>query len=245
MPTAASRELSVSYGAFTMSGAVWGYLIDRMQLDRGYETSRFSCDVLVRGATEAAFASNVTAIEAACRVPRGTLTVTLGASTLLSWGHAANTGTDADPHLAKIGGEEDTARSRRYRFSVTVRHTADLSGQSGRLQSTVAVSFTPSRRRTVAISGVYTALDAVDADDQYLASIAAYATSVLSAVDSDAIFELVSERFDRDDTNKRATFARQYDEILLAQGATTDVADVISQVLNISRRSEERRVGKE
>jgi hypothetical protein len=202
MPTpAVTRELSITYAGFVVGGVQGTRLLtDKYRQTRTYERSNISFEVVVNETTEVLFAAECAAFEAAFRVPRGALTVTQGAVNLIAVTHTGNTGFNASPSVSKVGDDWDTGRSRRYAVSIDFTEPADLSGQSGRRTSTVEQSYDASRKRTVTISGTYTALGGNSARAQYEASAPTYFAAVLSALTG--TFEKTFERADNDDANK-------------------------------------------
>lgn len=234
MPPVVARELSITYGALVVGGAADVHLVGRYTQTRGYAETVVGAEAVVVGATEAAFAAGCTALEAAMRTPRQRLTVRLGLATLADWDPAANSGFDAEPSAEKVGGDDDTGRSRRYRLRWTVREPADLAGQAGRQEETVAIDYSQARRRRLTLSGVYTALGNASASAQYTATINAHATAVRDAL-LPAIFEPIEETTTRNDTDKRLEYRRVYEELLLRQSvAAVDEPAIVGQTLTVS-----------
>lgn len=215
---AVTRELSIAYAGVTVGGASDAYLLDGKYTEsESYDRSTYSFTAVVNGATEAAFAANCLALEAAYRTPRGALTIMLGAATLKSLSHAGNTGYNATPSISKVGDKVDSGRSRKYACSIEVERPADLAGQSGRRASTVQLSTESGRRRTLSLSGAYTALGGNSAREQHDASVGAWATAVLAAFGG--TWELQEhEETDLDDAGKNLGFRRAYVEIAIADG---------------------------
>ena len=215
---AVARELSITYAGVTVGGASDVYLLDGKYTEsESYDRSTYSFTVVVNGATEAAFAANCLALEAAYRTPRGAFSILLGAATLKSLSHAGNTGYNATPAIAKQGDKVDTGRSRKYACSVEVERPADLAGQSGRRASTIQLTTEPGRRRTLALSGAYTALGGNSAREQHDASVGAWSTAILAAFGG--TWEMQEhEETDLDDAGKNLGFRRSYVEIAIADG---------------------------
>lgn len=235
MPPAVTRELSITYGGYVVGGTQTNRLLTgKYRQSRTYERSSITFEVLVIGSTEAAFKSECEGFEAAFRTPRGALTVTLGAVNLIAVTHTGNTGYNAAPSVAKVGGDEDNARSRKYEVSIEFSEPADLSGQNGRRSSTVDQSYDASRKRTVTISGAYTALGGNSARDQYESASPAFFTAVLSGLGGN--FEKTFERADNDDADKELTFSVTYEEVIYNQASgVLDHPAIVQPQITIAR----------
>lgn len=227
------REFRVTYGAFVVDAAAGYHPTDRFRLTEEPESVSFSFDFIVIGTDGADLQARTDAAIAAWRTPRQKLRIEF-AGGVREYDPAANTGFDAQPSIAKIGDDWDSGRSRLLRASVTIGRPADYLGLAGRRSSTVAVDHDESRRRTVTISGEYTALGANSALQQYSAQIAAYTAGVLSALGG--TFELVGESTEAGETNKTLRFTRRYREILYAQ--LGNPAAIVDQQIRISVRRE-------
>lgn len=222
MPPAVTKELRVVYGAQTIGGTSDWELDRGLRIFRGYSRSVVEFDAVYSGAaTQPAFGLAVRDFEASMRTPRQRLRVLAndgsGDETLLDLdpvvGAGTNTGFNADPAAQKVGADDDTGRSRRYRCRIEVETPADLAGQSGRRESTIDVEFSASRRRTLTIGGVYTALGANGARAQYNASIAAYRTAIVAGLGGNWAAVANRERIATDDADKLCTFSATYREI--------------------------------
>ena len=233
MPPPVTRELSVVYGATTVGGITDRLLDVPFRIVKTYERTTVDFNFVTTTGTEAAFATEVVALEAAFRTPRQRLQVILGASSLLDLNPAANSGFNAFPQIEKVGGPEDTARSRRYRVSVDVVMPADLAGQSGRQTSSVELSFNAFRRRSFVVSGRYTALGGNTARAQYDAAIADYITSITGLFGGE--WDLLEETATHDDTNKVCDFRRMYREQPDAQGDRLEATVEIGYTYNRRR----------
>lgn len=243
MSAAVTRLLSVVYGSLTIGGTSDYHIDGPWRLNKVYERFSFSCEVVLAAdsnTNEAAFLAWCTAVETAFRKPRQKLEIFINGSTYFSAdpvaGASGNTGFDQFATCDKIGDETtDSGRSRRYRVTVEGTLPADLSGVSGRRRADITMDFAPSRRGTVTIEGEYTALGASDALAVYNAGVATFATSVLAGITG--TFELVSEKYKRNDTDKTLTFTRVYRELLLNQsiGVLNNPA-IVEQVITVTVR---------
>lgn len=218
MSAAVTRTLKITYGSLLVGGTS-DYLIHApYRQTKSYQGFALEFDVIVSDTSSVAnFKTACDNLEAAYRIPRQAITVEFEGVTLISLSPSSNTGFLAQPEIVKSGDERtDTGRSRRYTLRITCQLPADLSGQSGRLDSTTTLDYDASRRRRITIEGIYTALGSNSASAQYESSIGTYASSQLSAFGSGGTFDLVSEDEIPDDANKNCRFRRLYQEVLYA-----------------------------
>lgn len=231
-----TREFKIIYGSITL-GAGTSYIIDGtdpIQLSKNYGVASVTATIIVTGATETAFNTNCTTLEAAFRVPRATLQVILGSTTMWDYNATNNTGFNARPNISKPGSKHDTGRSRRYTISVEVDLPADLAGQNGRVMSSVNLTETDSRRLRLIVSGSYTALNSNTARGQYLASIDTYCSSLISGFGGtwEGPFDIKAEA---DDANKLLNFSRTYEKLIYDQSSgTLDNTWIRRQSININ-----------
>ena len=211
-----------------------------IRIERSWDSFSFELSFVIVKDTAANFQAEVDTVEEALRTPYNRLRVTM----------AGQVQYDFDPSTAS---GFDIALSRSYRVRFEVGLPADLrgsaSGSEGLRFSTVDVSYTPARRRTITISGEYTGTEAgeVDARGQYEDQIDAYSNAVLAAIDPSADFELTEEPrgeiedTDLDDTGlgRVISFTRVFKEIIYSQGGSSnDSSNIVDQEFNITRRRE-------
>lgn len=235
-----SRELSVVYNSVTFGGStarqIDGYTIHEEDYERGY----FEFEFVTSASSEAAFATELATVRDALRDPRADLVVTQGSATLLSRKHSDNTALNTFPTIIKDGDPADTGRSRHFRARIEYGIPADNVGTNFRRWSTINVEYDPSGRRTVTISGTYTANSSdgtTGSFAQFLAQLATYAATVTSALDATATFEPVGRpSVTRDETDKITDFVAVYKEILAnqANGTLNDSA-IVDPQLNVTR----------
>jgi hypothetical protein len=229
------RELTITWGAYSISTAAGQLINGYTYNDDGYDTANVEFEFVVTGVDDTAFASACAAAEAAFRKPRQTFTITQNATPLISLSHANNTGFDCYPTIIKQGQVGDTARSRFYRVRITFGRPADNVGTSGRRTGTIDVSYLPSRQRVVTISGTYTAMPGgLDARAQYLAQIDAYCSSVLTTVGVTTYDFLEEPVTESNDTDKIINFTRVYKELIYPQAGQTNDLAIIGDSLEIS-----------
>lgn len=236
-----SQDFSIAYAGVTVGGSSTKYLLTGPYgYSEDYFKGRVWADVVVAQVssqfTEAQFVTACTDLETAFKTPRGTLTVVLGGTTFETRAHSANSALNTEPSIEKVGSDEDTGRSRRYRIAVEYGLPANLSGQSGRQSSTVDVTYDSSRIRTVVISGVYTALSSNSARAQYDSASATYFGTVKTDLGI-TNWETIDEDVATDDANKYATFRVVKREIVYNQtSAGADHANVVGHLVTFSLR---------
>lgn len=228
------REIAISYAGYGVGGDQTAHVLNEiMIIENDYEKGVLEFVFTIEQDTEALFAADCAAAEAAFRKPRQNTLVTLGGQTLVSWSQSSNTGMNAFPRIVKWGAKGDSARARWYRIRIECQLPADNIGTSGRRYSFVNVAYTPARRRTVTISATYTALTTNSARAQYQAVFDAYATSVLSTLGG--TYKKLEEPEGRaDDANKLGDFSDTYEEIIWTRGLAGD-ASIRGETFSITR----------
>lgn len=217
MPPAATRSLKITYGS-TVVGGTTTYLIDGpVRFSKSYERFDLAFRVVVQDSTAATFQSACAALEAAFRTPRQLIKVEMEGQTFIDLNPSSNTGFLAEPTISD-GADTPaaTGRSRVYDITIACQLPADLSGQSGRADSTVTVDYDASRRLRITITGRYTALSSNSASAQYNAAIGTYSSSILSSWGGGGTFDIISEYVVPDDADKNCSFSRVYQEVLYA-----------------------------
>lgn len=234
---AVTRELSIAYAGVTIAGSSSAFLLtDRYRIDLAYERGSFDAEVLVVGTSEADFATQCAALETAFRTPRGTVLIKVNNTNLTNVSHSGNTGYNGEPYISKAGSQPDTVRTRLYRVGCRFEMPADLSGQSGRRDSTVTLARDPAKRRTLTITGRYTALGGNGARAQYNASIGAYQASLISSVGGGATYKQLSEDVSTDDADKNCSFTRVLQEVFYgATSSNLDHPSIIDHRITYSR----------
>ena len=224
-----------------------------IRIERSWDSFSLEFSFVTVSATAAAFSTEVDAVEEALRTPYNRLRVTMAGQVQYDFNPSTASGFDIMPTITKAGDPTtDSALSRSYRVRFEVGLPADLrgtdSGAMGLRSSTVDIAYTPARRRTVTITGVYTGVAAeVAARTQYEDRIDTYANAVLAAIDSDAEFELTEEpRSEIEDTDlsgigmgRVINFTRIFKEIIYSQGGEDkDSTNIVDQEFRITRRRE-------
>ncbi len=233
MSAAVTRTLKITYGSVVVGGTTDYLISGPIHMEKSYQRFAISCNVVIQNDTAATFQTACAALEAAYRIPRQLIKVEMESQTFIDLAPTSNTGFLAEPSCVKIGDERtDTGRSRMYALSITCQLPADLSGQSGRLDSTIDLTYDPERRRRISINGVYTALGSNSSSAQYESAIATYASATLSAFGGGGTFDLISESEMPDDANKNCRFSRNYQEVLYASTAAgLSHASIVNSVI--------------
>ncbi len=231
-----TRELSITYASFKVGGDQSARVLrDIHIIEQGYESATVEYKFTIKQATKANFATECAAAEAAFRTPNSDLSIDLDGTNLKSFSHSSSTGFDARPTIMKRGEKSDSARTRTYTVRVEVALPADNSSSGNRrvTKTEVNVAYSPARRRTVSVSGEYTASGATTARAVYQAAIDAYATSLLNALGG--TYKLLEEPTETaNDSNKTLRFTRVYEEIIFTGVGSSD-ADLRKEVCIISR----------
>jgi hypothetical protein len=233
-----ARQLSISYGGVLIGGAADNtYHLDGVhRLTRAFNQASVEFECTVVGTSEADFASKCTALEVAFTDPDHALIVSLGSQALLAF--AAAPKDWCRPSIVKRGDPTDSGRSRTYSLRVDVDPAATMLSPSGLREATVDVAYSPARRRTVTVAGLWTAIDGDGSRDAYEAGIASYASTQLAALTGGGTFELIEEpttAVDRPD--HLISFRRVYQERLWEEnGAALDDPDIIRQSAIFRRR---------
>lgn len=237
MSAAVTNPFSLTWGAFTVGGTTERLITGLHRLSRSHSAFEVTCDVLIRGTTDAGFAAACAEMESEFSKRRLDFAWKVGTETIEGGSHSGNTGFNGYARIDKVGTRgADTDRSRLY--TITVGCELPSTDTDGRRDSSVVVEYDPSQRRTVTISGVWTAVAGTAATANYLARIDAYCSSVLGGLTPSATFESVNGkgRMERDDQDKVVRFTRVYREILANQStATLDNTGIVDPVVTFQR----------
>lgn len=240
-----AQEITVVYGTLTMGGSTARILDGFHYADKGADEAEVEWSFVTTAASDAAFATEVVAIEAALRVPRAALLITANASTILTLSHTANTGFESRPVVVKEGTPgADSIRSRRYTVRVAFQLPADGTGGL-RMGATFNIELAPSTRKRLTITGTYTALPdtgagAKEAKTVYDENIGALVTAALAVAGlTTNNSELLTERYEPGTANKTIDFERVYQEILTedvgAASPSLNVDNLVDQKIRVSR----------
>lgn len=228
---AITSPFSITYGTRQVGGSTDYPVSGPNVIRKSYDELQLVFDVFVVGSSYSDLQSKADALETDFRkrlTTGQTLVVDLDGN---AWTYTQGTTIlDARASIEKSGEEEnDRGYSRSYTVSIEGGLPAD--DDSGLRDLEVLVEHSASRQRTVTMRGVYTPSGATDAYAQYLAAFDAEASTILTALDAAATWELVSESAQVDrhgvaDSNL-TPFTRQYVELLANQSSgTLDDLDV-------------------
>lgn len=234
---------SLSYGGFSLGAATARRIMGKPKwhlVEDSFQLAVIEFTFVTTATSDAAFATEVAAVEAAFRKPRQDLTLTQNSQTLLSWKQSDNTGFDSNPIITKRGGEADTGLSREYTVRIEFGRPADNISTTGRRWSTISTDFDASRRRTVTVAGTWTAIPSpvTAAEANYYSNITAYVASVTSGIDSTVNWEKIAEHVGpRGETDKTVEWSVTMREILYPQSsAGTDDSAIVDPVMTIESR---------
>jgi len=222
----------------TIGGASDNILDGPITVREGPDIATVEFLFTIHEATEAAFDSTTSTLELSFRTPRLRLRIVQGSATLWDFNPATgvNTGFNARPEIS-IEGDEivDSGRSRQYRVSIEIDLPADRYDQSGRRDSTVTLSFSPSRVTRMTVEGEYRSLTGEDsARAQYNANISAYVTTLQAGFGG--TWEKSEEPVvAANDTDTICEFRSQYRRLIHDQSnAGLDDADIVNDQLSIT-----------
>jgi len=239
---ATNRNLSITYNSYAIdgnNGRIPHAIVTNLD---AFESAWVEFTFGVHGDPDAAdpdddFATKAAAAEAAFRVPFKDLTVVQFGETLVSLKQSDNTGLNALPTITKLedGSGGIGARYRvRIEFERPADNTAGTDGDPlGHRDSSKDVSVAASERRTINVSGVFTAQGGTAARAKFDAAIDAFCQATLDAIDNTATWKLTgTPQSEEDRNNKTIQFRRTYIEFL----DTAATSAVRIQSLKIARR---------
>jgi len=203
--------MQIVYNGYTISDAMF---FGKFFIQESYTEISFNCTFLIKAASEAALVAACTAAEDALRVRNKNLAITFGATSEYSFSHSANTGFLAQPSISKLPNEFSTRLSRAYKFSLTMQRPADESGYDYRQSAQISVSQNIKGRKTVSISGKYTAGGSNSALENYNTYAATWADSIAQAILGTAKYEILDNSYSYDQENKVLSFTKTYQQKL-------------------------------
>lgn len=236
------RDAVLTYGALAIGGSSETLLLDQEpDVVAGPDDATLSCTFVVRASTPAAFQALLDTVYAQLRTPRAALSLVIDGVTRFSWDPAAGTGFDIVPQFVSPGDPTvDSDRSLRVNASFQVLLPADTYADGQQRDSSITVSYTPSRVTTFTISGEYRAGATYSTGwAAYQAGIAGDVTAAIAAIGG-GNFDLTSEQpVQLNDTNTVATFSRTYKQVIKNQGVgVLDHAAIVEPSLQLSKATE-------
>lgn len=233
-----SRTLAITYAGLVLgagqSNASY-HLTGKYSYVETQERADLAFEVVVQNEDDVLFLAAEAALLTAYRTPDAALLVVIGGGNRRDLDPADNTGFNARASARKVPGLDNTARSARYACSVSIELPADTAGRAGRRSSSVDVSTSPAGRRSLSITGVYTALSNNAARAQFESQVATYAGTVTSGLGG--TWELVGTPSAKsDDQNKTISFSRAYREVIYHQAQSAmDHPAIVEPRLQIAR----------
>ena len=219
---AVNNPFEITYNGVSVGGSSDSYQLDGPYIiDKSYRVFRLVFNVLVVATSSTSLRSLSDTLETKFRERDKDLTIDTG-STVWTW----TSGTDyfnVVSSIAKSGDSEtDRGFSRAYTVVIEAELPSDAAGDGGLLEIRTNVSFEAGRQKLVTVEGSYTATsDGNTSEDNYLANADGKITSILSAVDGAATWELVAEDYDFDRLTANTNFHRQYQQLLFDQSRGT------------------------
>lgn len=218
----APRTLKIEYGSFTVGAGTEYEIHNKYTQDGNSEMASFSFDVVISRNTQAAFSSATAELEAAFRLPRQGFTITNGTSVIKNLrdtpGQSNQTfGYNADPNFQKMGEDEDSGLTRKYRCMVSYERPADQPGRAGRRTAAIEVNFEPGRRKVLTVTGRFTSLEGASAYSIYISNSPAYFASLQSSLGGTWETVANSERVTTDDTDRNADFQIVFEQLRFNQ----------------------------
>lgn len=212
---AVTNAYTITFGGFAVGGASDSYLIDGPHvIERNYTSLRLVFDVIVVAEDFEDLVEKSQALETAFARRDQDLTIDLDGS---PWEFTSgDTILNVTASAVKSG---DRQRDRGFgrAYTCVVQGEMPAADRSGLRELAVNVTYTPSRQRAVLMRGTYTTDDGDLASEAYAGNFDAEATTILTAIDNAATWELVSENFTRDRLDHQCQFDRQYTELLATQ----------------------------
>ena len=180
--------------------------------------SRFSltCEFLITASTQDGLVSACAAAEAACREKYKDFTLKLNNATSDEYSFKAgdNTGFLQAPTLTKLPNELSTGLSRAYRFSISGELPFTQAGYDYRRDAKISLSEPIRGRKTLSISGVYTAGGANSATDNFNTFGKPWCDSIAEEFLGAGNYELLDTSTSVEQERKILDFSRLYQEKL-------------------------------
>lgn len=228
------EDHEITYAGFSVGGETGRPIEAFTRHFLGYQVAGVSFTFVVSDPDQDTFLSLCAAAKAAFRKPRQDFLLTINGDTDLSFSHGGNTGFDSDPKITKEGQFGDSPLSRFYQVEIQFGLPADNVGTGGRRNSDITLAFDINRKRTLTISGVYTATPGASAQTNYDDGIETYCTAKLSE-HGITFSNLTREIVTPNETNKILQFTRVYTQIIYSEaGAALDDPEIQEQRLVVT-----------
>lgn len=195
----------------------------------------FAADFII---TESTAADLATAVQTAMNnysINNVAFLLKVGASTVITWDHAANTGFLTKPKCTKVGSPHDAGLSQKLRFELQLELPPSDTGRSGRREGQIQLlAPNPDYLRTMEFTGTYTALDSplTTAKATFDANVSGWLASWVATITTTGSWVFHSHlKLDWDDENKVLTFHSRYQEFV----PTSTPTEVTNGVYTIGR----------
>jgi len=221
-----TNPFSITYGSVVVGGASETLLLHGPYIiDKGYSSLRLVFDVVVVATSYATLQTLSESVEAGFIKRDQNLTISLSGN---DWVYVTGVSALNVTSTCQKSGDPQTDRGYSRAYTCVIQGELPASDNDGLRDLQVNVDYASGRQKTVTMRGVYTATAAsTKASARYQADFDAEASTLLTGIDSGAVWELVDETYDTDRNDHTAQFTRQYSELLAAQSqAATDDADI-------------------
>lgn len=227
-----NQDAKITFGAYAVGGDTGRAIHGPVRVEEGFEGGTITFNVAISEAVEADFTTLDQAIRDAFSKRRVRVLFELGSETRVDWDPAGTGDNYAFDQMAvarKVGTEGgDTERSTIYEVTITASFAPEDSA-TGQADSTTTIEYAPSRQRTVTFRGKWTSIPGTtSARANYLAGIAAFTASKLTAIDASATFERIRESVDINDSDRSAEFISVHREKFNTQdGISKDAVGIV------------------
>ncbi len=217
----------------------------KWEYEESHDRFRLAFDFVVSATSDANFTTECSLVENAVRAPFQDLIVNFAGQEHQDLRESTMRGLNTQGRIVKSSSQPAARRARVYEVTFEGELPADRASLFGRRQSIVAVAYSHNRRRTVTITGIWTALPTTStARTAYLDAtngMPAYANTVLTNLGG--AYELDEETFDLDDADLGTLaggsvlrFRRVYEELIYPQGGVAASAPLASQTSIVRQR---------
>jgi hypothetical protein len=231
---ALTNPISITWGSRTIGGSSSTYQLNGPYVvDKSFGQLRVVAEVIIVSGSVSGLQSASEALEDDFRKRDQDLKITMSGGI---WDYkSGDTLLNTTSSITKSGNQDyDRGYSRAY--TVVIEGTLPADDEDGLSVLEVTFDYEPSRRRTVAMRGVYTAIDNTPAEQTYLDDFDSRADAILAAATPAGTFELVDETHSRDRNDAECSFTRSYVEILFSQGTTLDEASIVDHRVTFSNQ---------
>lgn len=237
-----TRSWECQYGSTLIGGSSGYQLTDNIVLSKSFTTATVSFTVIVLATSDAGFAGACRKIEDEFRKPEQDLTIRQGGSTVIEFKGKHQSGSGARPVISKPNDIRNTGLSRRYDISISYNLPADNTPDTdiwpnGLIDQSYSITYSPSRKATLTVAGVFSSLGGQAASEVYQAKIDGLVNAIKNQYtqtwDSNPLEETLAPNI----TDDRISFTLSYEEIIFGQASNTALHDdpaIVKQSFNIN-----------